>query len=136
GKTRQVLDEALDALGARIDVLVDQDSTRLSGHVLARNLEAFLALLADIVLRPEFKAAEFTRTRREILAQLDEQRNDDRSLCARFFDRRLYGDHPYGRAADGTAKSLARITRQEAESRYRAAFAGSNLVFAAAGDVT
>jgi predicted Zn-dependent peptidase len=73
--------------------------------VLARNLQPFLKILADIVLRPDFKAAEFTRTRREILAQLDEMRNDDRSLCARFFERRLYGDHPYGRAADGTAKS-------------------------------
>jgi zinc protease len=136
GRSRQALDEALDALGGRIDVLVDPDSTRLSGHVLARNLEPFLKLLADIVLRPDFKAAEFTRTRREILAQLDEMRNDDRSLCARFFDRRLYGDHPYGRAADGTAKSLARVTRAEAERRFHAAFAGSNLVFAAAGDVT
>jgi zinc protease len=136
GKSRQALDEALDALGGRIEVLVDPDSVRLTGYVLARNLDPFLDLLADIVLRPDFKAGEFTRTRREILAQLDEMRNDDRSLCARFFDRRLYGDHPYGRAADGTAKSLARITRDEAQARYRAAFIGSNLIFAAAGDVT
>jgi zinc protease len=136
GKSRQALDEALDALGGRIDVLVDPDSVRLTGYVLARNLDAYLDLLADMVLRPDFKAAEFTRTRREILAQLDEMRNDDRSLCARFFDRRLYGDHPYGRAADGTAKSLARVTREEAQARYRAAFVGNNLIFAAAGDVT
>lgn len=136
GRSRQAMDEALDALGARIDVVVDPDAVRLMGYVLARNLEPFLAILADIVLRPDFKAAEFTRTRREILAQLDELRNDDRALCARYFERRLYGDHPYGRAADGTAKSLARIRREEAQARFKAAFAGSNLIFAAAGDVT
>jgi predicted Zn-dependent peptidase len=136
GKSRQALDQALDALGGRVDVLVDPDSVRLVGHVLARNLEPFLRLLADIVLRPDFKAAEFARTRREIVAQLDEMRNDDRSLCARFFSRRLYGDHPYGRAADGTAKSLAHIRREQAEARFKSAFVGNNLVFAAAGDVT
>jgi zinc protease len=136
GRSREALDEALDALGARLDVVVDPDSVRLMGHVLARNLEAFLAILADVVLRPDFKAAEFTRTRREVLAQLDEQRNDDRTLCARFFERRLYGDHPYGRAADGTARSLARIGREDAQARFRQAFVGSNLIFAAAGDVT
>jgi zinc protease len=136
GKTREQLDQALDALGARLDVVVDPDSVRLVGEVLSRNLDAYLGLLADVVLRPDFTAAEFARTRREILAQLDEVRNDDRALCARFFERRLYGDHPYGRAPDGTEKSLARLTRAQAESRYRAAFAGKNLIFGAAGDVT
>lgn len=136
GKSREQLDEALDALGARLDVIVEADSVRLQGYVLARNLKPFLALVADVVLRPDFKPAEFNRTRREILAQLDEQRNDDRTLCARFFERRLYGDHPYGRAADGTARSLAKIRRETAQARFKAAFTGANLIFAAAGDVT
>jgi zinc protease len=136
GRSREQLDEALDALGARLEVVVDPDSVRLVGEVLARNLEPYLALLADVVLRPDFSAAEFARTRRELLAQLDEIRNDDRALCARFFERRLYGDHPYGRAPEGTEKSLPRLTRAQAAERYRAAFAGKNLIFGVAGDVT
>jgi predicted Zn-dependent peptidase len=106
------------------------------GEVLARNLDPLLALLADIVLRPDFTVAELARTKREIQGQLDENRNDDRALCARYFERRLYGDHPYGRASDGTEKSLARLRRPDVESRFRGAFAGKNLIFGAAGDVT
>jgi zinc protease len=136
GHSRQQIDETLDALGASLEVLVEPDSVRLVGQVLARNLDAFLDVVADVVLRPDFREDEFARTRREILASLDEARNDDTTLCARFFERRLYGDHPYGRAADGTAKSLARITRREAETRYRAAFVGRNLIFGFAGAVT
>jgi predicted Zn-dependent peptidase len=136
GRSREEIDQALDALGARLEVLVEPDSVRFVGEVLARNLDPFLALLADLVLRPDFTAAELDRTRREILAQLDEVRNDDRALCARYFERRLYGDHPYGRAPDGTEKSLARLHRQEVQSRFHAAFAGKNLIFGAAGDVT
>ncbi len=135
GRTREKLDEALDGLGASLDVLVDADSIRFVGQVLSRNLEPFLALLADVILRPDFTSAEFARTRREIVAQLDEMRNDDRTLCARFFDRRLFDDHPYGRPADGTASSLAAIKRFAAAERFSAAFVGRNLIFAAAGDV-
>jgi zinc protease len=135
GRNRQQLDETLDALGARLDVIVEPDSVRLIGQVLSRNLDAFLDVVADVVLRPDFREDEFARTRREILSSLDEARNDDTTLCARFFERRLYGDHPYGRAADGTARSLPRITRREAEARYRAAFVGRNLIFGFAGDV-
>ncbi len=136
GKTRHQLDEAIDALGASLDVLVEPDSVRFVGQVLARNLRPFLKIIADIIVRPDFDAGEFGRTRDEILAQLDELRNDDHALCGRFFDHRLYGDHPYGKAADGTSKSLARIRRPDVAAAFRRTFVGGNLVFAAAGAVT
>lgn len=133
GRTRVEMDEAFDALGASLDVVVDPDSVRLVGHVLLDRLDDFLRLVADVITRPDFREDELERTRREILAQLDEMRNDDRTLCARYFARRLYGDHPYGRAADGTARTLARLRRDEAEARFRRIFVGRNLIFAAAG---
>jgi zinc protease len=136
GRSREQLDEAFDALGASFDVEVEPDSVRFVGQVLARNLDAFLALAADIILRPDFTAAELGRTRREILSHIDEARNDDRTLCQRFFEHRLYGDHPYGNAPDGTAKSLARIRREDAQAHWKRLFVGKNLLFAAAGSVT
>ena len=101
GKTREELDAALDALGATLEVETRPDSTRFEGEVLARNLDAFLALLADMLLRPTFAPAELARTQREIVAQIEELRTDDHALCARFFARNLYGDHPYGHPPDG-----------------------------------
>jgi len=136
GRGREELDDALANLGATLDVLIDPDATRFAGQVLARNLDPFLALLADIIVRPDFDASELERTRREILGQIDEARNDDRWLCARFFQRRLFGDHPYGRASDGTARSLARLPRNHLMAHFRSTWVGRNLVFAAAGDIT
>jgi zinc protease len=136
GRPRAALDEALDALGASLSVDVDPDSVRFSGHVLARNLDPFLDLLADVLLRPDFDLAELGRTRKELLAHLDEARNDDQVLCGRFFERRLYGEHPYGRAPDGTARSLTRIRRDDIVRHHRRVLVGGNLVFAAAGGIT
>jgi len=64
GKSREELDAALDALGATLEVSTLPDSTRLEGEVLSRNLDGFLALLSDVIVRPTFSTAELDRTRR------------------------------------------------------------------------
>jgi zinc protease len=135
GRTRAELDEALDALGATLDIRTEPDSTRFEGDVLARHLDAYLALLGDVLVRPAFAPGEFARTRQEVLGQLDEQRNDDRQLCARFFMHNLFGDHPYGHPPDGIKPALEGATPAEAAAHFRRHFVGHNLVFAFSGDV-
>jgi zinc protease len=134
-RTRAQLDEALDALGATLDVETDPDSVRFVGQVLARNLDRFLAILGDIVVRPQLSAAEMERTRREIEAQIDESRNDDQTLCTRFFTKNLYGDHPYGHSPDGSRADLENMSADEVAAHFRKLFVGRNLIFAASGDV-
>ncbi|MEA2698101.1 MAG: zinc protease [Myxococcales bacterium] len=134
-RSREEIDAALDALGATVQVQTDVDSVRFEGEVLSRNLDALLAILADIILRPQFAPAELARTRRELLARIEEARTDDHALCARFFARNLYGDHPYGHPPEGTRAGLESLTAAELAAHFRRLFVGSNLVFAAAGDV-
>jgi zinc protease len=135
GKTREELDAALDALGATLEAHTDRDSTRFEGEVLARNLDAYLALVGDVLLRPTFAAAELARTKRELVAQLEELRTDDHALCARYFARNVYGDHPYGHPPEGLAAAIEAATAPEVAAHFRRHFVGRNLVVAASGDV-
>jgi zinc protease len=135
GKTREQFDAALDALGASLEVHTELDQTRLEGQVLTRNLDAYLALLGDVLLRPAFAPAEVARTKREITAQLAELRTDDHALCARFFSHNLYGDHPYGHPAEGRAAAISAMTPAELSAHFKRLFVGRNLVVAFAGDV-
>jgi zinc protease len=135
GRTRAELDEALDALGGTLEVRTEQDVTRFEGEVLARNLDGYLALVSDIIVRPAFAPAEFARTRTEVEAQIDEGRNEDRQLCERFFLRNVYGEHPYGHPVDGLKASLDAATASETAAHFRRHFVGKNLIFAFSGDV-
>jgi zinc protease len=135
GRSRSQLDEALDALGGTLEVHTEQDHTRLEGEVLARNLDAYLAVVADILIRPSFTPAEFAHTRQEVEGQIDEARNDDRLLCGRFYMRNVYGDHPYGHPVDGLPASLGAATAAETAAHFRQHFGGKNLIFAFSGDV-
>ena len=135
GRSRSEMDEALDALGATLEVHTEPDSTRFEGEVLARNLAAYLAIVADMLIRPTFSPAELARTRHEVEGQIDELRNDDRALCARFFTRNLYGEHPYGHAPEGLKSALDAASAAEVAAHFHRNFGGRNLIFALSGDV-
>lgn len=136
GGDRTQLDNDLDDLGANLDAIVDADSARFVGRVLAKNFDAFMDVLANVVLRPTFDSAEVERSRREMKAIISESRNDDRSLCERNFSQRLFGRHPYGQAPDGSEASIARISLPQIKQHFHDQFSGKNLIFGAAGDIT
>jgi zinc protease len=135
GKSREQLDDALDALGATLEAHTELDHTSFEGEVLTRNLDAYLVLVADVLLRPTFAPAEVARTKRELIAQIAELRTDDHALCARFFCRNVFGEHPYGHPAEGVAADLEAATPAEIAAHFKRHFVGRNLVIAAAGDV-
>ncbi|MCA1664718.1 MAG: insulinase family protein, partial [Myxococcales bacterium] len=101
GRTRAEIDAAFDALGTSLDVSSDYDGVTFDLTVLKEKLEAALVLLADVILRPDCPRAEADKLKRELLASLDDLRDDDGSLVRRYFTRALYGAHPYGRTVIG-----------------------------------
>ena len=66
-KTPVELEEAIDLLGARINVVAGRESIRLSGSTLARTFEPTMALVEELVLAPRWDETEFERLQRELL---------------------------------------------------------------------
>jgi zinc protease len=136
GKSSTQIDDEIDRLGAELSTGCDALQCSLHATVIARNLEPFFALLADVALRPSFQEDEVARVRREIGAELVDTRNDDRTLCGRYFRRTLFAGHPLGRPAAGTTATVATLTAEDAARAWRQAFATEGLVVGAAGDIT
>lgn len=136
GRTRAELDAALDALGASIDAEIGPDAVTFAARCLRRNLEPTLALLADVLARPTFDPEEHDKLRRESLAMLDEIRDEDSSLCARWFERCALAGHPYAKTALGTEDSLAGLAREDAIAWAARHLLADDLVVGFAGDVT
>jgi zinc protease len=134
-RDRAAFDDALDGLGASLDVSVGRDSVVLSGLALTRNLDALVDLCADTLAEPRFAQDEHERLLRETPQVLDEVRDDDSALATRWFDYRCAPGHPYARTSLGTEASLAKITRDDAAALWRAEAVPSNLVIGIAGDV-
>ena len=135
GRTRAELDAAFDALGTSLDIMTDYDGVTFELTVLSEKLAPALSLLASVVGKPDFPAAEADKLKREIAGQLDDLRDDDGSLTRRFFTRALYGTLPYGRTVVGTAASLAQLDVAQAKTWHQRSLVGGNVLFGAAGAV-
>ncbi len=135
-RSAREIDAALDRLGAELSTSVDATAATVHAAVIRRNLPALLDLFGDILNEPSFPATEFAQVAREVRADLIDSRDDDRTLAGRWFRRTLFAGHPFGRPASGTPRTLTALTREHSMRAWKRTAVGTNLLLAAAGDIT
>ena len=128
-------ERAIDRLGGEVSFEVAISSTAIGAQVLARNAAPFVDLLAKMIATPAFDEGELARLLRETRAELLESLDNDRGLADRFFRRKLFGAHGYGRTSRGTAASIAAIDREAVRAHHRQHYVRENAIVAMSGDV-
>jgi len=83
----------------------------------------------------EFRQDDLDRLKREMHAELVDSLDNDRAIAKRWFRRRMFKEHPYGRSVSGSPKSLAAIGLEDIEKNRQQLFKKDALVFAFAGDI-
>ncbi|MEX0890846.1 MAG: pitrilysin family protein [Gemmatimonadota bacterium] len=130
------LADAVDFLGASLQVYPGWDATTVALHVLKPHLEAALLLLGQVATEPAFPAEEFQRKREQRLNAIRQELDDPRALANTAFAAVVYGDaHPYGAPLGGTASSVAALTLDGVRAFYRERFHPENATLVVAGDV-
>ncbi len=132
--TQETIADELDFLGSHLSVSTGRDTTTLTGDALTRNLDAFEALLGTVLAEPTFPLDELDKLKRQTLAELAQVQDNDSALGQRFFVKRLFAGHPYGRPLKGTSKTIAAISRQDVVDFYRAHFKRGGAVLGVSGD--
>ena len=107
------LADAIDYLGVDLDVDAGLHSLAVRLHTPLARLDAALALMADVALRPTFPQADLERVRTSRLTDLGQRADQPRSIAGVALARALYGAHPYGRLGTGDPASVAAITRDD-----------------------
>jgi zinc protease len=134
-RNRAELAQALDALGARLEVAVDKQSAVIYGDVAADQLEPFARLLADVLLRPRFEPAEVEAVRAELVADLEQLQDDDEAQAGDAAGRYLYRGQAQGRPTAGTAASLRAIDATKLKAWHKRLVVSGNLRLGLAGDL-
>jgi zinc protease len=129
------LARATDELGADLDVGSSWDSMTVHVAGLSRDLDTLLAILADVALRPRFEASEARKARGEILAALEQAKDDPATLARWHLLRVLYDGHPYGAPEGGLPDTVSRFEARDAREFHRGVFVPNDAILFAAGDV-
>jgi zinc protease len=122
GTARMTADEINDAVefaGAGLSAGASEDFSAVSLTTPARSLKSMLELLGQLVREPVFPEAEVDVARRRVLAELANDLDDPCLVADRALQRALWGDHPYGHDTGGTARDVARFTREDVVAFHR-----------------
>lgn len=96
GKNARELAEALSAMGGNLSASGDADVTRVSTTVLSERVGDAIALLADVVRRPNLAQADFDRVKANRKRSLSQALASPQTMADALMAKALYGDHPYG----------------------------------------
>jgi zinc protease len=130
------LQSELAFLGASLSTGASWDVTTVSLKVARRNLEAALDLMADVVLRPTFAAAEVRRQRDLRLAGLLQAKDQPGALASLAFNQALYPDgHPYHASLGGDSAATARLDSATVRAFYEGSVRPDRARFFVVGDI-
>ena len=126
-KTPQELEEAIQQLGASINVFARTEDVRISVTTLARNYAATLDLVREILLEPRWDEKEFALVKQSVLSQIRQQEADPNALASSNFNKLIYGKGDIrSRNILGTSASVNAITIEDLKAWYRAKLSPSN----------
>jgi zinc protease len=134
----QISDEQA-LLGAGIGVGSNLDVSTVGMTALKENLDASLALYADIILNPSFPAEELERLRPRRLAQIRQEGVNPNAMAQRVLPKLLYGDkHAYSNPLTGSGyvETVSKITREDLVKFHQTWFKPSNATLVVVGDTT
>ena len=130
------IDQALDQMGAKLEVEVRAESLILRGAVLSSQIKPFLSLLQEIATEPSFPEKEVNRLKSEVTSILQEELGNDASLANRKFTEFLFQGHPYGNPIMGKKAHITQITRSELIKHHQELFQAKQILIIGSGDTT
>jgi zinc protease len=118
-KTPLELEEAIQQLGATINVFAGTEDVRLSVTTLAKNYDATLALVEEILLEPRWDAKEFDLVKQSTISQIRQQEANPNAVAQNTYNLLIYGkDNIRARNILGTIETVNAITLDDLKAFY------------------
>jgi len=127
--------ERLERRAIELSFSSNRDSFRGSLRMLKDNKDEAFDLLHLALTSPHFDATDVERIRSQVISGLRRDTTNPTSLASRKFLEVAFGDHPYGRQANGTLESVPTIDVPDMKDYVRRVIAKDTLRIAVVGDV-
>ena len=136
-KTPEQLENAIESLGATIKAYATDESIFISGNTLAKNYNATMALVQEIILQPRWDTKEFELIKQSTLSQITQQKADPNSIAKNEFKKLLYGKESIlANNRIGTENSVNSITIDDLKNYYTKNIAPSVANFQIVGAIS
>jgi len=122
-------------MATQVSVQVDKHMTTFSAQTHIDNLDAFYAILRDMLLDPGWRPEDLTRLRDDQINALRTgiRGNNDEELGKEVLYNAIYAGHPYGHHNFGKVSSIGSITIEDMKAFRKARYTQANLILGLAG---
>jgi predicted Zn-dependent peptidase len=129
----QQIAETFDEMGSELNAATSREHTVVYARVPDERVETALEVMSDMVFAPTF--ADLDSEREVVLEEIAMYEDTPQELVHDLFSEAVFGNHPLGRPVIGTAEVISSISRRAVGAYHRSAYAGDNVVVAAAGNL-
>ena len=126
----------LERLGGALAAAASRDYATVIGEFLARDFEAGIELMSDIVVNPIFTEDDLLFVKSEAQRSLLQRRLNPGSVADEHIWAEAFGGHPYARELFGTAETMQFITREQVRTFYQDHWVPGASLLVIGGDVT
>ena len=135
-KTPEELEEAIDLLGASINMYTTNESIVIRGNTLTRNFDKTMDLVEEILLEPRWDEEELGRIKTKTINQIKRSAANPNRVASNVYDKLLYGeDHIFSLPTSGTEESVEAIQMADLKSFYTNNFSPSISSFHVVGKI-
>ncbi len=125
--------ELFDAMGGELNAATSRETTVVYTRVPDDHLDVALDVMSDMVFAPAF--VEIDSEREVVLEEIAMVEDNPQDLVHDLAAESVFGGHPLGRPVIGRAEVISSISKRSLRAYHQGAYAGRNVVLAAAGNV-
>jgi zinc protease len=134
-KTRKQFADAVDALGARLDITSDRVGITVSGSALVETFPKFLALVREMLEAPAFDPKELKQVHRQYLQYLEDEEDNARGRAYITFTQTLFPkNHPYCKPKTAARRAHLRMVTRKTYFDFHTALFTTGMSVSICGD--
>ena len=135
-KTTAELEDAVKSLGSTISISAGQNGTYVTGSTLARNFDATIALVQEMLLEPRWDTEEFDLLKRKKINEIDQSAGNPNAIATREAAKIRYPEgHIFRYPSYGPKDRLENVTLDDLKAFYGAHYSPTNAKLRIVGDI-
>lgn len=135
-KTPEELEEAIELLGASINMFTGRESITISGNTLVRNFDKTMDLVEEILLEPRWDEDELKRIKLSTINGIKRSAANPNVVARNVYNKLIYGEkHIFAYPTSGTETSVESITMDDLKAFYTKNFSPSVSRFHIVGNI-
>jgi len=135
-KTPEELEEAIDLLGASINIRARDEAIVISVNTLSRNFEKTVELVEEMLMEPRWDSTEFVLAKERVINSFPRNKANPGFMASRTLDNLMYGDnHVFSVPLSGTEETVPGITIDDLKAFYNNYLSPSLTRFLVVGDI-